>query len=401
MPQYHFLVNSTLILVGIIGLFVISLLLFSYRSNIFVNIYLVIIFTLCSIRTITIGFFEIIDTQSIFTSRYILPIYIIAVPSLYLYFKSLIKDYNYFNKNQFLHFLYPVFILIFSLAQEHFPTLKNQSIENSLFIGLNVFVFAYWLLSFNILYTKLWNLDVSNSLEKRHYLVIKNWTQFIFIISSFLFIRILFSIYYEKNSNELFRAEHYSALVIIPWFLIYGKILIHPEILYGYPDMKKRDIDAENQININDHVWIFNSIDVINLKDHKDDNNVEEKALSYVSNIEYFVNKKHPFRNPNFSMNDFVKAINIPKSHLCYIFKYHAIVTFEEYINYCRIKDALRLIEEGYFDNITVEELSKKVGFNSCNLFLIAFRKQTKLEPKDFLNGQNTFSLQNADSYCV
>lgn len=388
--------NSTLILVGIIGLFVISLMLFSYRSNIFVNIYLVIIFILCSIRSIIIGLFEIINTNSILTSKYISPIYLIVVPSLYLYFKSLTKDYERVHKKDLIHFLYPVLNLVLNFGQEYFPILKNQSIENIRFISLNVFILVYIILSCNILYNGLWRLDVNKSVEKRHYLLIKNWTLFIFTISSFLFLRILYSIHSEKISGELLRAQNYSFLVVIPWFLVYGKILIHPEILYGYPDLKRRDIETLNQININDHVWIFDSIRVSNLKDSKVSDNIEKRVLPYISDIENFVNKEHPFRNTKFSFPDFAKAINIPKCHIYYIFKYHAIVTFEEYKNYCKIKDALKLIDEGYLNTLTLEELSSKVGFSSYNLFSTSFKKLTQLAPKEYLNRQNNLNLQNS-----
>ncbi len=393
----HFFVNSTLILVGIIGLFVISLMLFSYRSNIFVNIYLVIIFILCSIRSVSIGLFEIINTNSILTSRYISPIYLIVVPSLYLYFKSLTKDYERVYKKDLIHFLYPISNLVLNLVQEYFPILKNQSIENIRFISLNVFVLVYMIQSCNVLYNGLWRLDVNKFVEKRHYLLIKNWTLFIFTISSFLFLRILYSIYSEKISGELLRAQNYSFLVVIPWFLIYGKILIHPEILYGYPDLKRRDIETLNQISINDHVWIFNSIHASNLKDTKVCDNIEKRVLPYISDIENFVNKEHPFRNTKFSFPDFAKEINIPKCHIYYIFKYHAIVTFEEYKNYCKIKDALKLIDEGYLNTLTLEGLSSKVGFSSYNLFFTSFKKLTKLAPKEYLNRQNNLNLQNSD----
>ncbi|WNH11421.1 helix-turn-helix domain-containing protein [Thalassobellus suaedae] len=239
-------------------------------------------------------------------------------------------------------------------------------------------------------------MDVNKSVEKRHYLLIKNWTLFIFTISSFLFLRILYSIHSEKISGELLRAQNYSFLVVIPWFLVYGKILIHPEILYGYPDLKRRDIETLNQININDHVWIFDSIRVSNLKDSKVSDNIEKRVLPYISDIENFVNKEHPFRNTKFSFPDFAKAINIPKCHIYYIFKYHAIVTFEEYKNYCKIKDALKLIDEGYLNTLTLEELSIKVGFSSYNLFSTSFKKLTKLAPKEYLNRQNNLKLQNS-----
>ncbi len=393
----HFFVNSALILVGIIGLFVISLMLFSYRSNIFVNVYLVIIFILCSIRSIIIGLFEIINTTSILTSRYISPIYLIVVPSLYMYFKSLTKDYERVHKKDLIHLLYPILNLVLNLGQEYFLTLKNQYIENIRFISLNVFVLVYLIKSCNILYKGLWRLDVNKYVEERHYILIKNWTLFIFTISSFLFLRILYSIYSEKISDELLRAQNYSFLVVIPWFLIYGKILIHPEILYGYPDLKRRGIEILNQISINDHVWIYDSISVSKLRDNETSDNIEKRVLPYISDIENFVNKEHPFRNTKFSFPDFAKAMNIPKCHIYYIFKYHAIVNFEEYKNYCKIKDALELIDEGYLNTLTLEGLSGKVGFSSYNLFFISFKELTKLSPKEYLNRQSNLNQQNSD----
>ena len=116
----HFFINLILILVGILGLFVISLMLFSYRSNVFVNIYLVIIFILCSVRNITIGLFEITDFNSILPSKFISPIYLIVIPSLYLYFKSLLKDYKRIYKKDLIHLVYPVLNLVLNLCQTYF-----------------------------------------------------------------------------------------------------------------------------------------------------------------------------------------------------------------------------------------------------------------------------------------
>lgn len=389
----HFFVSLILIFIGILGLFVISLMLFSYRSNVFVNIYLVTIFILCSFRNIFIGLFEITEANTLFSSKHISPLYLIVVPSLYLYFKSLVKDYKHIYKKDLMHLIYPALNLALNIGQVHLPILKNQVIEDIRFISLVMFLLFYLLLSFNILYKKIWNKGASRSIEKRHYMLIKNWTLFIFSISAFLFLRILYSIYSEKMSHHLFRAQNYSFLVILPWFLIYGKILLSPEILYGYPKLKKRVSEIQNHAIPIDPIWMFDSIYILNLQDKKLRDTIKKRVLPYISDFENYVNKAQPFRNTQFSLLDFAQVLNIPRSHVNYIFKYHAIMTFMEYKNYCRIKDTLLLINKGYLDSMTLEALSNKVGFSSYNSFFTAFKKHTNVSPKDYLIQQNKTNL--------
>ena len=393
----HFFVDSALILVGILGLLVIALMLFSYRSNLFVNIYLVIIFTFCSVRNIIIGLFGITNSISTLNPKLISPIFLVAVPSLFLYFKSLVKDYERIHKTDFIHLIYPALNLLLNIGQVHFHILESQTVENIRFISLMAFFLLYLILSFNILYQNLWNGILRKSVAITHYLLIKNWTLFIFIISAFLIFRIIFSIYSEKISNELFQAHNYSFLVIIPWLLIYGKIFINPEILYGYPKLKMRMMKIQNEENFTDHVWIFDLKDISNAQDKKLSGNIKERVVPYISEIENFVGKEHPFRNPKFTFADFAKALNIPNSHLYYIFKYHAIVSFIEYKNYCRIKDALQLINEGALNTITLEALANKIGFISYNSFFTAFKKQTKLAPKDYLTSKYNMGGQDVN----
>lgn len=392
MPQ--FFINSALILVGILGLFVMALMLFSYRSNVFVNMYLVIIFTIGSIRNIMIGLMEITNSNYIINSKLITPVFLIAVPAIYLYFKSLIKDYKQIHKIHIIHFIYPALNLLFNMGQVYFNVLENPIIEDLRFISLNIFLLVYFVLSFSTLYKSFWKRQSKKSVAREHYHLIKNWTLFLFVISVFLMFRILVSVYSEKLSNEAFQAHDYSFFVIIPWLIIYGKILINPEILYGYPKLIKRFNTFQNEVDLTDHVWIFDLKDISNSQDKKLSANIEARVVPYISEIESFVDKQHPFRNHKFSFADFAKALNIPTSHLNYIFKYHAIVTFVEYKNYCRIKDALQLIEEGELNTITLEGLASKVGFSSYNSFFTSFKKQTKLAPKEYLLNKSKIAVQ-------
>src|SRR5690606_9559579 len=305
---------------------------------------------LCSVRNLFLGLSEITDTHdALLASKLIAPIYLIVFPSLYLYFKSLVNDHKHIYKKDLIHFLYPLLNLVLNVCQQNIPELRNQFVENIRLVSLVFVVLFYLGLSFNVLYNKLWKKNIGKSVEKRHYVLIKKWTQFIFIISMLLFFRILYAVYTEKF-YEVFKGQNYSFMIIIPWLLVYGKILVNPEILYGYPKLKRRIIEGQNQVGLNDHIWIYDSIHISNLQDKKLSRNIKNRVLPYISDIENFVKNEQPFRNPKFSFPDFAKSVNIPASHLYYIFKYHAIVSFSEYKNYCRIKDALELIVLGHLD---------------------------------------------------
>src|SRR5690606_7020202 len=147
-----FFVSATLTFIGVLGLFVISLMLVSYRSNIFVNSYLVVVFILCSIRNITIGVYETTEVDTLLTSRHLSPLFLMVVPALYLYFKSLVNDYNRFQKNVSFHFIYPFLNLGLNVAQEYMTVLNNALVENIKYVSLLIFVIVDSILSFRVLY---------------------------------------------------------------------------------------------------------------------------------------------------------------------------------------------------------------------------------------------------------
>jgi AraC-like DNA-binding protein len=76
--------------------------------------------------------------------------------------------------------------------------------------------------------------------------------------------------------------------------------------------------------------------------------------------------------------------LNIPVSHLIYMFKYHCQYTFTEYKTIIKIEDAKRLIESGFLTVNTLESLAIEVGFSSYNPFFTAFKKLTGKSPNEY-----------------
>jgi len=91
------------------------------------------------------------------------------------------------------------------------------------------------------------------------------------------------------------------------------------------------------------------------------------------------------FRNPDYGLYDIAAALNVPISHINFIFKYHCNESFSDYKKIVRINDATKLLENGYLKNNKVEMLANLVGFTSYNTFSIAFKNITGLTTQDYL----------------
>ena len=60
-------------------------------------------------------------------------------------------------------------------------------------------------------------------------------------------------------------------------------------------------------------------------------------------------------------------------------------MNFNELINEYRIKEAIKLIEEGYLEKYTGEYLSKAIGFQNKTSFYKAFKSKTGTTPYSFM----------------
>ena len=102
----HFL----LIIIGLLGLLTVLLVLTKYKSNRMMNIYLIIIFILVSIRYILHGLnyllhFKDLNYAVINYDRF----FIILIPCFYLYFNNLILQKKKNSLQDFKHFIIPIF----------------------------------------------------------------------------------------------------------------------------------------------------------------------------------------------------------------------------------------------------------------------------------------------------
>ncbi|WP_264521868.1 helix-turn-helix domain-containing protein [Flavobacterium sp. N1994] len=167
---------------------------------------------------------------------------------------------------------------------------------------------------------------------------------------------------------------------------IFIKIILTPEILYGY-NLLNKTIDTAKERLVLSTVWNLEGtvFPIASEKDKKLEKKMKPVLLEYVHKLEEYSFHTHAFRSPNLTLEDIAIAIKIPVSNIHFIFKFHCNESFTDYKKIVRIHDATKLLEEGYLNDHKVETLSTTVGFSSYNTFSIAFKNITGVTTQEYV----------------
>lgn len=370
------------IFTSLLGLIIILLVTMQNKSNGVINTYLIIIFLLISIKFLYYGLTDlrIIVFLNNDPSSYF-PFFSIMIPSLYLYFKNLVNDTKNFNKKELKHFVFPILLGLCSIFLE-----KNYILPFFLHVLYFIYIVYhsfYIFISFQFLKENIWqrktglyNIDQQNKL-------LTEWSTFLFLFNFLISLRLIITIAIgEINKSHSF-GQNYQWISAILINFIYIKILSSPEILYGYNAFYKKIKNHRDSNFILNELWLLKPKKIIN---NSQDMILKEKIsgciTDYLQNIETIVFSSEILRNPLISITDIANKLEIPRSHITFVFKYHSKVSFSEFKKIIRIYDALNLIEENYLKSNTLESLATKIGFSSYNPFFIAFKDITGTTPQ-------------------
>ena len=373
--------NIILLITGLVGLVVVSIMISSYKSNQLFNIYLMLIFLMVTTR------FIIYATYGLNWQGLVKPgsgLFLAIIPSFYLYYKNLLNISAPLSFKGLYHY---IAVLVF------YGVHKVPFLYASVYWGYGgdlilMFLFTsfYMYSSFKLLNTKLWS-NRTLQIAESHYKLMKNWTIYLFsfmVMGSIVFI---VSIYNEFMSGEIL-GDGMPYLSSICWLFIFSKLLLSPQILFGLPILNKKLLKLtaapSSQINSN---WLISSPSSLDLgsRDRKLESLLKDQIFSYASSLDLRCTKNHVFRNNTFKLSHLAGLMKVPESHLVYLFKYHSKYSFSEYRTQCRIEDAISLIHQNYLKVNTYEALALKVGFSSYNPFYTSFKKHTKSTPTDFV----------------
>lgn len=349
-----------------------------------INRYLIVITALVAVRFLVYGIAEANPTINIRRIITILDISMaITMPCTYLYFQNIVYE-NKFKMSNLLHFIVP-FLLGAVFISTVFLSSDQIAISKKIFFFTFIFYcFTYASLTFKLLYQNIWRRKSDIKAIQQQNEIIKSWSIFLYVcFIAIALIRILTAIASNKPGNF---NNSYLWIPALIWISIFVKIILTPEILYGYNFLNKTIETATEKVALNS-VWKIAGT-VLPIASEKDKKLAEKMATlltGYVHKIEELSFHSVVFRNPELSVEDIAVSLNIPLSNINFIFKYHCNESFTDYKKIIRIHDATKLLEGGYLNNSTVESLSTVVGFSSYNTFNIAFKSITGVTTQDYV----------------
>jgi AraC-like DNA-binding protein len=108
----------------------------------------------------------------------------------------------------------------------------------------------------------------------------------------------------------------------------------------------------------------------------------QEEASILSQKLEKVMLEKSLYKNPNLSLQDLSREINISSHQLSQFLNNNLGKNFTSFVNEFRINEACKTIAVN--DKLTLESIGYDVGFNSKSTFFAAFKKHTGTTPLNF-----------------
>jgi AraC-like DNA-binding protein len=377
------------IYVILVGFFVSFLILLNYRKTHPANIFLFFYFLINTVYLL-VHYAVVYSKNPILigiTFVHLTPFFFLVGPMMYFYVRGLLYDQVKLGKLDLLHFIPAVLFLINIIPYIILPWSNKLNIANLIiqepsnflniqylymptfvsFILRPVTILLYFIVTFVMFYKS----ELFKNHTEKQAKIIYNWLLLFFILTFIIYICFLIFSFFGILFKSYEVIEKNSWFLIIAMFVglsvLNSLLFFFPTILYGYPQLDfrltKNDIKKEaRSFEISD--------DRIQLLSQK---------------LEQYLAEK-PYLQQDFSLSKLSMDSNIPVHHLSYYFNEHIGVSFNTWKNNQRIDYVIDIFNKGERKDITLDALSKEVGFGSRSSFINAFKAKTGKTPSEWVN---------------
>jgi AraC-like DNA-binding protein len=378
-----------ILLASFFGYILILLTLKNSKYNRILNSFLLFIFFISSTLLMLAGISDIYNIDELKFYYHECNNYTpLFIPSFYLYFNYLSRERQRFLIKDFMHVL---FLLLAILEREFLVLDKLLGYKLNYFFSqfFAIYAVVYVVKIYLLLKNNVWNrkaiLNIVNTQNK----LIKKWTIILFICLIFFTSRFYFVYYKHYLFSEALIEDHaFKQLWItaLAWIVLFVIILSHPEILFGYYKFQVKPSKIKPN-SYNKNYWNkISKIKINNNQEQKLKEKISSKIEKYIYELDTILYNNSYFINPNFSIQDLAHVLNIPKSHLVFVFKYHSELSFSDYKKISRIQNSIELINNNYLNSNTLDSLAKKVGFSSYNPFFTCFKDVVGISPHEYVS---------------
>ena len=270
--------------------------------------------------------------------------------------------------------------------------MPKDSLSQIILRGINFpviisYVLFFVFLSYKELNHGLWA-KTKREFRFSNFKLIRNWLTALFILFVLLAIRLIGSYTYELLTQRMFVNMAFQPLHSVLWIIVYVVFFLNPEILYGLqrvqllPNAMASDME---QIIKPDFKWRTLPKPIKNKMDAQLSIKMDQKINEIIKKLESKTSLRIIVKDPNINLDSLSEKLNIPKSHLQFVFRYYADFTFVAYRSKIRVFHAIAKMQDDFLSKNTMDALARECGFSSYNPFYAAFKAEMGAGPSEVL----------------
>ena len=357
--------------VGIIKLLFIPVLIFRRSKEGYMNVYFLVLLGISGTIS-TLAAFEVMNGLNSFNTfiPYLLP-FAAFVPALYyLFFKNLLFKKPSLKENSIflgLAMLYILATILFKFSKQ-----VNQIVFFIYSSGLMLFLI--------LLLRRYYKEDKSNSNASKNK-PFQIWIIIMIVLATLQYLTANYLSDIHRTAEPGVVLNTFHGYTSILWLFIVSYLLFNPEILYGEKYLLKI-LNKKMQIAI--EIWSNTSLSPIADEDQEVSEKVSPTLEKNLFAIKSYEQKTTVDFNDIPNVKFLAEVLSIPQKHLKFLFKYYSKYTFKEYQNILKINHAIFLINSGYLNRFTLEDLAVKCCFSSRTTFYNNFKKFTGFAPREY-----------------
>jgi AraC-like DNA-binding protein len=175
---------------------------------------------------------------------------------------------------------------------------------------------------------------------------------------------------------KLFADPYRFSMLMIAFFhfsVIIG-LLLFPELLYGTlaVDTKVTEKYSRSKLTDTEKNQILNLL------------------------YDFIKREDKPFLNEKITLAEVSKLLNVGPHQISQVINEKTNCNFNDFINSYRIEESKKLLISASHSNLTIDAIAQKAGFNSKSAFYRAFKKNTGITPKEFIEARAQESLAHS-----
>lgn len=110
----------------------------------------------------------------------------------------------------------------------------------------------------------------------------------------------------------------------------------------------------------------------------------DEQVEHLFSKASALIVDRNQFKNPELTLKSLSEELNVSTQVLSMVINQKSQKNFNAFVNHHRVEEAIRLLNDQNYQNLTISSIAYEAGFNSISSFNSAFKKQTDKTPQAY-----------------